>query len=499
MSETLGTSKVRVRFAPSPTGYLHVGGARTALFNWLFARHNGGTFVLRIEDTDLARSTDESTQAILDGLSWLGIDWDEGPGVGGPHEPYFQTKRLQTYRDYADRLIAAGRAYKCYCSPEELDARREQALREGRPPMYDGRCRMLTDEDRRRLEEDEGRTPVVRFHAFSEGTLEFRDLIHGKVRFENKVVDDFVIIKSDGVPTYNFAAVIDDALMEITHVIRGEDHLSNTPKQIQLYRALNLPTPQFAHIPMILGSDRTRLSKRHGATSVMQYKEDGFLPEAMLNYLALLGWSYNATDNLFSKEQLIEYFTLDKVSKNPAVFDRKKLEWMNGVYLRQIDPKRLAVLAVPYLTQAGLIPPEPGEETLALVEKVVSALQTRIRELSEVSDAAGYFFTDSFRFEELAREMLKRQDLPKLLDALANRLEGLNDFSPEAIELVFQEVLAETGLKPGELIHPVRAAVTGRKVSPGIYEVLSLLGRTRTCQRLREGARLAAELTAVNA
>ena len=316
---------VRVRFAPSPTGYLHVGGARTALFNWLFARQHGGVFVLRIEDTDLARSTEESTQAILDSLQYLGLDWDEGPKKGGSFGPYFQSERLELYKKYANQLMEMGRAYKCYCTPEELDKKREEQIKRGEGTHYDRHCLHLSEEEKARLEE-EGRIPVIRFKSLDEGVTEVDDLIRGLVRFDNVAqVDDFVIMKSDGMPTYNFAVVIDDALMQISHVIRGEDHLSNTPKQIQIYQALGFPVPKFAHIPMILGPDRALLSKRHGATSVMQFKENGYLSPAMVNYLALLGWSYDDSQTIFPIPELVEKFSLDKVSKNPAVFDIQKL------------------------------------------------------------------------------------------------------------------------------------------------------------------------------
>ncbi|MFY9204018.1 MAG: glutamate--tRNA ligase, partial [Limnochordia bacterium] len=339
-------NQVRVRFAPSPTGYLHVGGARTALFNYLYAKHHHGVFVLRIEDTDLARSTEASTRAILDSMAYLGLDWDEGPEKGGDYGPYFQSQRLELYKEYAEKLLSMGRAYECYCTPEELDQIRQEAAAQGRDPKYDGRCRNLTDTQRREFVR-QGRKPVIRFKADFEGTTLVDDLIRGQVIFDNNQLDDFVIIKSDGMPTYNFAVVIDDALMRITHVIRGEDHLSNTPKQIQIYQALGFAVPQFAHIPMILGPDRTRLSKRHGATSVGQFQEEGYLAEAMVNYLALLGWAYDDSQTIFSKTELIEKFSLSKVSKNPAVFDLAKLQWMNGVYIRELSLDELYQRTLP--------------------------------------------------------------------------------------------------------------------------------------------------------
>ncbi|NLY55757.1 MAG: glutamate--tRNA ligase [Firmicutes bacterium] len=486
--------RVRVRFAPSPTGYLHVGGARTALFNWLFARHYGGDFILRIEDTDLVRSTEESVQAIFDGLTWLGLDWDEGPGKDGDHGPYYQTERLEIYRRYAQELIDKGRAYYCYCSPEELDQRRKELLAAGQAPRYDRKCLGLSAAEVERYKA-EGRVPVIRFKAAEVGRTIVDDLVRGKVVFENEVVDDFVIVKSDGMPTYNFAVVVDDHLMEISHVIRGEDHLSNTPKQIQLYEALGWEVPQFAHISMILGPDKTKLSKRHGATSVIQYKDDGYLPEALLNYLALLGWSYNATDNLFTKEQLIEYFTLDGVSKNPAVFDYAKLQWMNGVYIRQTSVERLTDLCRPFLEQAGLITRDLSPAELARLTKIVAEMQTRLKTLNEIADLTSYFFTD-VEYDEQALKNLRSELAPQVLERLAADLEGMPEFTQAALEAEFAKLMEEFDVKLGKLIHPVRAAVTGRAVSPGIYETLLLIGRDEVLKRLRAGAAKAKELLA---
>lgn len=480
---------VRVRFAPSPTGYLHVGGARTALFNWLFARHFGGTFVLRIEDTDRERSTEESVQAILEGLTWLGLDWDEGPGVGGPHGPYFQTQRLESYHAYAEKLVKLGRAYKCYCTPEELEERRKEALAHGQAPKYDRACCRLTEEERRQREA-QGRRPVIRFRALDEGETVLDDLIRGRIVFDNSTLDDFVIIKSDGMPTYNFAAVIDDAAMEMTHIIRGDDHISNTPRQIQVYEALGLPLPKFAHVPMILGADKTRLSKRHGATAVGQYREAGYLPETMVNYLALLGWSLNATETVFSREELIKHFTLERCSKNPAVFDPKKLEWLNGVYIRQATPERLEGLLMPALVAEGLLSEAEAADPARreYVRKVIVLQQTRLRLLTEFVSTSAYFFRDPEDYEEAALEHLRRPYVPGVLRELAARLERLAVFAQPLLEEVFKGLMAELNLSPGELIHPARTALTGRKVSPGIYDVVELLGRETVVRRLRAGA-----------
>ncbi len=486
--------RVRVRFAPSPTGYLHVGGARTALFNWLFARHHGGDFILRIEDTDQVRSTEESVQAIFDGMTWLGLDWDEGPGKDGGHGPYYQAERLEIYKQYAQELIDKGRAYYCYCSPDELDQRRKELLEGGQAPRYDRKCLELSAAEAERYKA-EGRVPVIRFKSADSGSTVVEDLVRGKVTFENEVVDDFVIVKSDGMPTYNFAVVVDDHLMEISHVIRGEDHLSNTPKQIQLYEALGWEVPRFAHISMILGPDKTKLSKRHGATSVIQYKDDGYLPEALMNYLALLGWSYNATDNLFSKEQLIEYFTLEAVSKNPAVFDYAKLQWMNGVYIRETSVERLTELCRPFMEQAGLIEPDLSPAELERVTKIVAEMQTRLKTINEIAELTSYFFTD-VNYDEKALKNLNNELAPQILERLAAIIEEISEFTQEALEEEFAKLMSEFDVKLGKLIHPVRAAVTGRAVSPGIYETLLLVGRDEVIKRLRAGAVKAKELLA---
>ncbi|MBI4423718.1 MAG: glutamate--tRNA ligase, partial [Elusimicrobia bacterium] len=356
------TGTVRTRFAPSPTGYLHIGGARTALFNWLLARHHGGAFVLRIEDTDEVRSTHESVDAILDSMAWLGLDWDEGPLLAkrsgdweekGPYAPYFQTRRNEHYRRATDQLLAAGRAYPCYCAPEELEAMRRQAMAEKRLPRYDGRCRALTEARRKDLEA-EGRTASIRFRMPDDGATVVEDGIRGAVSFENKVLQDFVIRKTTGGPTYNFAVVVDDHLMEITHVTRGDEHLSNTPYQLQLYRALGWEPPRFAHLSMILGPDGSKLSKRHGATSVLEYRDQGFLPETMRNYLALLGWSTHESQQLFAGDELVAKFDLAGCQKNPATFDNQKLLWMNGEYIRRLQAQALVERALPFLEKAGL-------------------------------------------------------------------------------------------------------------------------------------------------
>jgi len=474
---------IRVRFAPSPTGYLHIGGARTALFNWLFARQTKGTFILRIEDTDTARSTEASVQAILDSMEWLGLDWDEGPGKEGGYGPYFQTQRFPTYRQYVEELLATDQAYPCYCTPEELEARREAATAAGLPPRYDGRCRHLTAEQRVAYAAA-GRKPAIRFKV-PEGSTVVDDLIRGKMEFNNSVLEDFVIMKSDGVPTYNFAVVIDDALMEISHVIRGDDHISNTPRQILLYQALGFALPEFAHIPMILGPDHSRLSKRHGATSVTQYRDEGYLPEALVNYLALLGWAYDGTQQLFSRDELVEKFALDKVSKNPAVFDQAKLTWMNGVYIKDAPLPRLTELALPYLQQAGLVGEKPASTEMAYIEAVVEAVRDRIKLISQVAEFADYFFTDAYTVtEEGFNKYLSQDYVPAALSELARRFAALSDFSEPETERVLRAYSDELGIKAAALIHPLRVALTGRTVSPSIFTVIVLLGREKVGQRI---------------
>jgi nondiscriminating glutamyl-tRNA synthetase len=488
-------SKVRVRFAPSPTGYLHIGGARTMLFNWLFARHHGGSLILRIEDTDVERSTDASTDAIIESIKWLGLDWDEGPIVGGEYGPYFQSERLDIYREYAERLLKSGHAYRCYCTPEELSEAREAAMKAGKPPGYTGRCRQLSLEMIRAYEA-QGRKPALRFKV-PEGETVVNDIVRGDVVFQNEHIDDFVILKSDGYPTYNFAVVIDDALMKITDVIRADEHLPNTPKQIMMYKALGFELPRFAHVSMILGKDKTKLSKRHGATSVTQYRDDGYLPEALINYLVLLGWAYDAEQQIFSREELIQKFTLDKVSKNPAIFDPDKLLWMNGHYIREQDNEVLVDLAIDHLRKAGLVSEEPSNEELSKVRAVVSILKERIRTMGDIVSQGDFFFTDEFAVDDEAiSKFLTRDYVPETFEALKARLEAASPFNRQAVEEVIRGYAKEVGRKAGEIIHPLRVALTGRSVSPGIFEVMEILGKDACCRRIDSALKKLARLDA---
>lgn len=461
--------KVRVRFAPSPTGALHIGGVRTALFNWLFARHSEGTFILRIEDTDQTRSTDESIKIILDGMKWLGMEVDEGP--------YRQTERMAIYREYVERLLAEKKAYYCYCTPEELEARRKEALAAGRPPKYDRKCLGLTAPV-------PGRTPAVRFLSSDEGQTIVRDLIRGAVTFENQQLDDLIIQRSDGFPTYNFAVVVDDVTMNITHVIRGDDHLNNTPRQIQLYRALGHKPPEFAHLPMILGPDKTKLSKRHGATAVTEYKDLGYLPEALVNYLARLGWS-SGDQEIFTLSELIEKFSLENVGKAAAVFNPEKLLWLNHHYIQQADRGRLAKLLIELLKKNGIVSDNEKFET-SWLEKLVGLLQERSHTLVEMKSSSVPFIADSIQIDEKARAKFLTPETQPLLAALRDRLAAIEPFTHAEIEAVFNSLVAEKGLKLGKIAQPVRVALTGGTVSPGIYEVIEVMGKQKTLRRIEQ-------------
>ena len=456
---------VKTRFAPSPTGYLHIGGARTALFNWLFARHNKGQFVLRIEDSDVARSTEESAQAILEGMSWLGLDWDEGP--------FFQSRRFDIYRAHAERLLDEGvLAYRCYCTPEELKERREAAMKEGRPPMYDGRCRQRSDAP--------ALPYAVRFKV-PPGATSFKDLVKGGVSFDNSQIEDLVILRSDGTPTYNFCVVVDDATMNITHVIRGDDHINNTPKQMLLYRALGYEVPEFAHLPMILGSDRTRLSKRHGATSVTAYREMGYLPHALVNYLARLGWSFGDQE-IFSPEELIEKFTLENVGKSSGVFNPEKLLWLNQHYIKSSPSGELREEFLSRLKALGV-----DASADPRLDAIIKTLLERSKTLAEMAESALFYFVEQVAFDEKSARKFLTPEAAPLFAELAEGLKALDAFTEEGIEGAFNDILDRKGLKLGKLAQPVRVALTGGTVSPGIFEMIAALGRERSVKRL-EGA-----------
>jgi len=475
---------VRVRFAPSPTGNLHIGGARTALFNWLFARHNGGSFILRIDDTDLARSTEESTRGILSALRWLGIDWDEGPVVGGPYGPYFQSQRLDIYKDMALKLIDQGVAYYCYCTPEELAQRRKEAMASGKAPKYDGRCRELSLQERK-SKEAEGRKPAIRLRIPDSGETVVHDLFRGDVAFANDVLDDFIILKSNGMPAYNFACVVDDALMRISHIIRAEEHLSNTPRQILVYQALGYQLPVFAHVSMILAPDRSKLSKRHGATSVEEFRDSGYLPGALINYLALLGWSPEGEEEILSLPELVNQFTLDRVGKTAAIYDIKKLTWMNGHYLNEEDLDRIVELAIPYFQKKNLISENPSQEEMDYLRKVVEAVRSRVKTLAEVADAAEYFFVDDFSYDEKGvRKHFRKENAAEYLAKAKEKLAALSDFTLETTEAAYRDLSEELGIKAGEIIHPTRLAISGRTMGPGLFDIMVILGKEKTLERM---------------
>jgi glutamyl-tRNA synthetase len=472
------TEGVRCRLAPAPTGYLHVGNARTALYNWLFARHHSGTFVLRIEDTDVKRSTEEAIGIVIGSLRWLGLDWDEGPEVGGDFGPYRQSERLASYQEVTARFIEEGRAYFCYCTQEELEDRRQSALKRGETPGYDGRCRNLSTAERRAFE-SEGRPKAVRF-AMPGVDITTSDLIRGETHFPANDLRDFVILRSDRTPTYLLAAAVDDVHMKMTHVIRGEDLLPSTPRQVQIIEALGASPPAFAHLPLIVGPDRQPLSKRHGAVAVERFREDGFLPEALVNYLALLGWSFDETTTFFALDDLVERFDLSRVSRNPAAFDFQKLEWMNGHYLREMPDERLAPLLSEALDRAGV---KADAETVAAAAPLV---KERMRTLAEGVELVRFLFSDVTP-DAKALKMLG-PDKAELLRKAADALDVLDPWTHEEIERVLRALQEETGLSPKQAFQPIRAAVTGTLVSPPLFESIALLGRDRTVTRLRATA-----------
>ncbi len=479
---------VRVRYAPSPTGSLHVGNARTALFNWLFARRHGGRFVVRFEDTDTERAGEEAARAIIVALRWLGLTWDEGPEVGGPYGPYFQSMRLDLYRRYAERLLLQERAYECYCTPEELEARRRRAQAGRRPFRYEGTCRHLTDAERAACRR-QGRRPALRLMVPDTGTVEVHDRIKGTVSFDNAVLDDFVIMKSDGWPTYNFACVVDDHEMRISHVIRAEEHLSNTPKQLHVYRALEAEPPEFAHLPMVLAPDRSKLSKRHGATAVEEYRQMGILPQALLNYLLLLGWSYDGTTEIISLEEASRIFDLDRVNRTNAVFDEDKLLWMNHQYIKTARLHRLARLVVPRLAEAGVLPDMITLGEFRRLRRILALIQERMHTLNEAPALIGYFFGDDVEYDPAAvARRLAGPEVPDILERAADNLAAAGDWKPDVVEQVIRDTAASLGVKAAQVIHPVRVAVTGVMVGPGLFDVLHLVGRERTIRRLRRAA-----------
>ncbi|MCH8013386.1 MAG: glutamate--tRNA ligase [Candidatus Dadabacteria bacterium] len=456
--------KVRTRFAPSPTGSLHIGGARTAIFNWLFARHAGGEFILRIEDTDRTRSTEESIQEITQAMEWLGLDWDEGP--------FRQSDRLDIYQKLANERLESGKAYKCYVTPEELGEKRKEAQNTGEVLRY--------KREWAKVNEGVDNPYAIRLQTPDEGTIEVQDLLRGTVTFDAKEVDDFIILKRDGFPTYNFAVVVDDATMKITHVIRGDDHLINTPRQVLIYNALSYEIPEIAHVSMILGSDNKRLSKRHGATSVVAYKDRGYLPEAIINFLSRLGWSYGDQE-IFSKTELIEKFTLDNVGKSAAVFNEEKLDWLNGWYIRNKPPQEIAQLVIPLLKEKGL-EVELDEKLI----KIIKELSQRAKTLLDITNTINYFYTEEIEYEEKAKNKFLKAENKTVLQDLVDKLSNLPNFNMDETHKVFDRVMEERELKLGKIAQPVRVALTGGTVSPGIFEVMDILGKETVLERLRK-------------
>lgn len=491
----MGEEKMRVRFAPSPTGPFHIGGARSALFNWLLARKTGGSFILRIEDTDQERSSRESEENIKDALRWLGLDWDEGIDVGGPYGPYRQTERLSMYAIYTERLVSEGKAYRCFCTEEELDAERQGQMAKGQTPQYMGRCRHLSQADEDQLR-TAGRKCTIRFRVPDNQTITFRDAVRGTVSFESSGIGDFVIVKSDGLPVYNYAVVLDDALMQVTHVIRAEEHLSNTPRQILLYQALGLPLPEFGHISLILGKDRTKMSKRHGATSVEQYRALGYLPDAVVNFLALLGWSPVGEQEIFNREELIQLFSLDHVAKNPAVFDIDKLNWINSQYLKRLDIIALTDMALPHLRDEGLIKEHVSPDELAWLRQVVEAVREHISFLAQIPEHARVFFEDEFEMEtEEAAECLRDADVPKVMELFRLKLLALPVLDSVAIQGLLKEVGKELKLVGKKVFMPIRVALTGKMHGPELIALIPLLGSQRVLARAdRSMARVSREV-----
>jgi glutamyl-tRNA synthetase len=472
-------NSVRVRFAPSPTGHLHVGNARTAILNWIFAKHAHGKFILRIEDTDIERSTEESERTIFEDLRWLGLEWDEGPIVGGRHEPYRQSQRIEIYRKYLDELKHKDMAYPCYCTEAELKEKRKIAIGRGEVARYNRKCLNLTDIERKNLEAS-GRKPVWRFQVRA-GEIKWEDSVKGRISFETENIGDFIIVRSDGLPTYNFAAAIDDALMEISHIIRGDDHVSNTPKQILIYNALGWPLPQFCHIPMILGPDRTRLSKRHGATSVHEFRAKGYLPEALINFLSLLSWSSESGDEILSVESLIKEFDFQRMSQSPAIFDTNKLNWMNGHYIRTMDIHRLVELAVPFL-RANDIDTEDTEN----LTKIISLIRDSVENLAQLSEAAKPFFQEiQYPTDGQAIAASSKDSSQKVYWAFLRHLRNFNRIDAAIFRKIMKQVQKETGVMGKDLWLPIRVALTGKLNGPELPKVAEILGKEK-CERFVE-------------
>jgi len=474
-------SEVRVRMAPSPSGFLHVGTARTTIYNWLFARHHKGKFILRIEDTDISRSSKEMVGAILESLRWLGLNWDEGP--------YYQSQRTALYQEYAQKLLETKKAYLCFCTPQELEEKRKQALASKADLKYDRTCLRLSEAERQ--EKIRSKAPKAIRLLVPEGETVFSDLVYGKLKKDNKELDDLIILRSDGTPTYNFACAVDDVEMKISHVIRGNDHIANTFKQVLIYKTLDLTPPKFAHIPLILGKDKAKISKRHGAVSVMEYKEQGFLPEAFVNFLALLGWSPKENREILSTDQTIDLFSLEGVNPSNPIFDQEKLEWMNGEYIRASDNEKLLELVIPFLVKEKLITDETAKQKRGWLLKYVSLFKERSKTLKEFAQKGKYFFVFDYQYEEKSAK--KHFSLPEAADSLrayVDRLSKLESFEKAQIEQSLRGLADELGIKPAVLIHPVRLATTGTSTGPPLFDLLELLGREEVRKRIHKAVEL---------
>jgi glutamyl-tRNA synthetase len=478
------TGPVRVRFAPSPTGYPHVGNIRTAMFNWLLARHTGGKLVLRIEDTDVARRVKGAVEAIMDGLKWLGLDWDEGPDVGGDYGPYFQSQRLEMYRQAAERLVAQGDAYYCYCSPQRLEEMRAEQVRRKQDQGYDRHCRELSPQERAE-QQAKGIPPVVRFKVPLEGQVRYHDLIYGDVVFDLTTIDDFILLKSDGYPTYHLANVVDDHAMKISHVIRAEEWISSVPRHLLLYRALGLEPPQFVHHPMILGPDRAKLSKRHGAVSILDYREMGYLPETMFNFLSLIGWSLDDKTEIMSRQELVDNFSLERIGRTQAIFNRDKLDWMNGFYIRKLGHEYFLQKIMPFL-EAGLPQEVKRPISTQYVGQIVPLIQERINTLVEAATYAEFFFIDMPEYEaaKLIGKKMTQEATLEALKAAGERLSSLESFDQNILEDNLRRLAGDLGLKTGQLFGLLRVATTGRDATPPLFETMAVLGKEICLKRI---------------
>lgn len=479
------SSDIRVRYAPSPTGHLHIGNARTALFNYLFARSTGGQFIIRIEDTDLKRNIAGGEESQLKYLKWLGMDWDESIDIGGEYGPYRQSERLDIYKELYDQLLEKGLAYKCYCTEEEIEAEREEQVSRNETPHYSGKCRHLTDEDRERLVH-EGRKPSIRFAVPAGKILTFKDMVKDEVSFESDGIGDFVIVKKDGIPTYNFAVAVDDYLMKISHVLRGDDHITNTPKQLMIYDAFGWEPPIFGHMTLIVNESRKKLSKRDESIIqfIEQYEELGYLPEALFNFITLLGWSPVGEEELFTKEQLIEIFDAARLSKSPALFDQQKLAWMNNQYVKQVETGKAVELALPHLVKSGRVPSELTESEMEWVTDLVSLYQEQMSFGAEIVSLSEIFFKEDIEFEAEAKEVLSEEQVPEVMQAFLQEVEAIENFQPDEIKKAIKAVQKGTGHKGKKLFMPIRAAVTGQTHGPDLPKAISLLGKEKIKQRL---------------